>query len=64
MKNPTQEELYLIDKAMDYASPKQLLMIGLWDMFCPRKRDALISNLKGGKAWPRAYNNAKKTRKK
>ena len=64
MRNPTKEEQELLDKVMEYAEPRQILRLGLWDIFCPWKRDALLENLKAGKSWMCSYNDAKKTKRK
>jgi hypothetical protein len=59
MRKLTMELKELFDESAKFASYADLCCVGLWDVFCPKKRDKLIECLKNGMSWKFAFENAK-----
>lgn len=50
MKN-NPETKKVIDRAIVRATYRESIIFGLWDIFCPKKRDAVVDKLNDGMAW-------------
>jgi hypothetical protein len=63
MKRLTKEEEKLLKDALEFASFGQVLMVGVWDVFCPKKRNAFIENIINGMSWKFADEKVKENKK-
>jgi hypothetical protein len=60
MRRINKKEKDLLDIAWRYAPLRQIIMFGLWDIFCPKKRDTTLQAIKDGMSWRFAYERGKK----
>lgn len=55
----TDDERFLLNDTLRYATFCELLTVGFWDIFNPKKSWTLIDDLKIGMSWRKAFDKAK-----